>query len=100
LLRNRHDTWERFCEAHRDVIEETGLPAVIRSEHRFRELLECGRVEAAGVGVSLEGLPAAGWAALYRFAAAFFREFESYDPEGLFPAFRRAVERRGEQFPR
>jgi hypothetical protein len=46
------------------------------------------------VAVSLAQLPAEQWAALEQFATVFFREYESYAPFDLFPAFRREVDRR------
>src|SRR4051812_10617210 len=98
---NRHDTWQLFCDDYRDVLAETGMPAnVVQSEHRFRDLMESGQVDVHGTPMLLQELPAQGWAALYAFAAVFFHEFESYAPEDLFPAFRREVERRGDEFPR
>ena len=101
MLRNRHDTWKLFCEDHRDILAATGLPAaVIRAEHRFRDLLEAGHVAIRGAQTSLGELTADQWSALYQFAKVFFREFESFAPEDLFPAFRREVQRRGDVFPR
>src|SRR6516165_10114162 len=89
MPRNRHDTWRLFCEAHRELLTQTGLPtSVTHSEHRFRDLLEAGQVFVSEARISLGELTPAGWAALYQFTAVFFREFESYAPEGLFPAFR------------
>jgi hypothetical protein len=73
---------------------------VTHSEQRFRELLEKGRIAVSGVRYSLEELTKTEWAALYKFAASFFREFESFAPEDLFPAFREVVERKEEKFLR
>lgn len=101
MRHNRHDIWAAFCAEHREVLAATGLPtAVTHNKHRFRDLLEYGRVEAVGGEVALAQLTATEWAALYQFAAAFIRDFESFAPEDLFPAFRREVEARGNKFPR
>ena len=101
MRRNRHDDWERFCEKHRDLLTETGLPAsVVLSEQRFRDLLSEGRILAPDGYDSLEAMASPEWGALYRFASVFFRECESYAPEDLFPAFRTEVQRRGHTFPR
>jgi hypothetical protein len=101
MRRNRHDTWLRFCEVCRDWLTETGLPQqVTHSEQRFRDLLEAGRVVVSGAEFSLGALTPDGWAAFYQFTAVFFREFESYAPEDLFPAFRNEAEQRGDKFPR
>jgi hypothetical protein len=97
---NRHDAWMQFSEKYRDLLAGTGLPAtVIRSEQLFRELLEMGHVTVSGTQFSLEELITTSWSALYQFAAVFFREFESYAPEDLFPAFRCEALRRGDKFP-
>jgi hypothetical protein len=94
--RNRHDTWQHFCDDHRELLTATGLPAkVARAEQRFRDLLREGRAEDCGVTAALAELTGAQWAALAQFAEVFFREFESYAPLDLFPAFRREAERRG-----
>ena len=99
--RNRHDTWKLFCEMHRELLAGTGLPTTVtHSEHRLRELLEVGQVVVSQARLSLEELTPNGWLALYQFAVVFFREFESYAPEDLFPAFRCEAERRGDKFPR
>lgn len=101
MLRNQHDTWKLFCEEHRELLARTRLPAsVTHSEHRFRDWLETGEVVVSGALISLGELAPAAWTALYQFAAVFFREFESYAPADLFPAFRRETQRRGERFPR
>jgi hypothetical protein len=101
MLRNRHDTWQLFCQTQREVLAQTGLPAsVTDSEQRFRDLLGAGQAVVSEARVSLADLTPPQWAALYRFATMFFREFESYAPEDRFPAFRREVQQRGEQFPR
>jgi hypothetical protein len=98
---NRHDAWEKFADDHRPLLIETGLPdTVTRSEHRFRELLEAGQIVIFESRFSLEELTPAQWLVLYQFARVFFREFESYAPENLFPAFRSEVSRRGDKFPR
>lgn len=100
MLRNRHDTWALFCEAHREQLTQTGLPkAVTHTEHRFRDLLEQGEVAVREIEASLAQLSEDQWAALYQFSSVFFREFESYAPDDLFPAFRREVEARGDTFP-
>lgn len=101
MLRNRYDTWKRFCEIQREILAQTGLPnAVIHSEQRFRDLIEAGRVVVKEARISLGDLTPPQWAALYQFAEVFFQEFESYAPEDLFPAFRREAEKRGDKFPR
>jgi hypothetical protein len=101
MLRNRHDTWVLFCEARRDMLARTGLStAVTHTEHRFRDLLEQGRVTSREGEASLGQLSEEQWSAFYQFVAVFFREFESFAPEDLFPAFRREVEARGDKFPR
>lgn len=98
---NRHDTWERFSEKHQDMLARTGLPTTVtRSEQRFRELIEVGRVVVSEAAISLRELTATEWSALFQFTAVFFQEFESYAPEDLFPAFRREIQLRGEEFPR
>ena len=97
---NRHEGWKEFVADHLLPIE-VGLPeTVTHSEHRFRLLLEAGQVVISGSQFSLEELTPVQWSGLYRFAQVFFREFESYSPETLFPAFRREVCRRGDRFPR
>ncbi|HEV3437332.1 MAG TPA: hypothetical protein VG122_08235 [Gemmata sp.] len=97
---NRHDTWIQFSEKYRDLLAGTGLPAaVIRSEQHIRELLEMGRATVSETQFSLEELATTNWSALYEFATVFFREFESYAPEDLFPAFRCEALRRGDKFP-
>jgi hypothetical protein len=101
MFRNRHDTWQLFCQGRREILAQTGLPTgVTHSEQRFRDLLEAGQAVGSEARVSLADLTPPQWVALYRFVAMFFREFESYAPEDLFPAFRREVQRRGDQFPR
>jgi hypothetical protein len=101
MRRNRHDTWKLFCEKYRELLARTGLPtSVTHSERRFRDLLEAGQVVVSEARISLAELAPERWAALYQFAAVFFREFESYAPEDLFPAFRDEVLRRGDEFPR
>ncbi len=101
MLRNRHDTWAEFCGEHRELLAATGLPAgVTHSEHRFRELLERGVAAVGPARATLDALAPAQWAAFHRFATLFFREFESYAPEDLFPAFRSETLRRGTTFPR
>jgi hypothetical protein len=99
MRRNRHDTWQRFCDLQQELLAETGLPiAITYAEHRFRDLLRQGRVETRGATASLAELAGTQWEALERFAAVFFREFESYAPLDLFPAFHEEVERRGSKF--
>lgn len=101
MRRNQHDTWRLFCEEHRETLSRTELPmSVTHSEHRFRDLLERGHVVASDAQASLGNLSPTAWIALYQFATVFFRGFESYAPEDLFPAFRCEVQRRGEEFPR
>jgi hypothetical protein len=90
-----------FCEACRDLLARTGLPrAVTHTEHRFRDLLERGKFTVREGDMSLGQLSEDRWAAFYQFVAAFFREFESFAPEDLFPAFRLEVDARGDKFPR
>lgn len=101
MLRNRHDTWKLFCEMQRKALGQTGLPTrLIHSEQRFRDLLATGEATLSEARISLGELTQPQWAALYQFAAVYFREFESYAPEDLFPAFRRETEQRGDKFPR
>src|SRR5262245_58699275 len=101
MRRNRHDTWKLFCEKHRELLDGTGLPvSVTHSESRFRELLEAGQVVVSQARFSLGQLTPSGWPHLHQFAAVFLREFESYAPEDLFPAFRDEVTKRGDKFPR
>jgi hypothetical protein len=101
MLRNRHDTWKLFCETHREILARTGLPtSVTDSEQRLRDLLEAGQAVVSEARISLADLTPPQWAALYQFAAVFFREFESCAPEDLFPAFRRETRQRGDKFPR
>jgi hypothetical protein len=98
---SRHDGWKKFAENHRPLLIEAGLPeSVTRPEHRYRELLEAGQVVISGTWFSLEELNPTQWLALSQFTRVFFREFESYDPEALFPSFRDEVLRRGDKFPR
>ena len=101
MLRNRHDTWKLFCEMQREILRRTGLPtSLTHSVQRFRDLLEMGEVAVSEARISLADLTPPQWAALYQFAAVFFRVFESFAPEDLFPAFRRETELRGDKFPR
>jgi hypothetical protein len=101
MVRNRHHTWKLFCETHRELLARTGLTSsIVHSEHRFRELLDAGYVVVSKGQASLSDLAPGEWTAVYEFAAVFFREFESYAPEDLFPAFRDEVMRRGDSFPR
>ena len=98
---NRHDTWQRFTETYQELLVETGLPkTIVRSEQRFRELLATGQVTHSQSRVSLAELMPTEWSALYSFVAVFFREFESFAPEDLFPVFRDEAQRRGDRFPR
>src|SRR5438067_478828 len=93
---NRHDSWLWFCALHRELLAGTGVPgAITHREHRFRDLLRDGAATAGGAEAALSGLTARQWEALEQFAAAFFRERESYAPLELFPAFRREAQRRG-----
>jgi hypothetical protein len=101
MRRNRHDTWKLFCDAQREILARTGLPtSLTHSEQRFRDLLEAGEVDFRNARISLADLTPSQWNALYQFAAVFFREFESFAPEDLFPAFRRETQRRGDEVPR
>lgn len=101
MLRNRHDTWKLFCEEHRELLARTRLPqSVTHSEPRFRDWLAEGEGVVSGAQISMTELAPAAWAALYQFSKVFFREFESYAPEDLFPAFRCEAQRRGDTFPR
>ena len=101
MRRNRHDTYKQFCDQHQQVLAATGLPATVtHSEPRFRELLEAGHVALSQARPSLAELTPDGWAALCQFAAAFFREFESYAPDDRFPGLKGEAERRGDKFPR
>ena len=101
MRRNRYDTWKAFCEMYREVLAQTGLPtSVICSEQRFRDLLEAGQVFSSNAQISLKELTPTAWSALHQFSSVFFREFESFMPEKLFPAFDQEVQRRGDKFPR
>ena len=101
MRRNRHDTWKLFCEMQREILARTGLPtSLTHSEQRFRDLLETGEAGVSEARFSLADLTPPQWDALYQFAAVFFREFESFAPEDLFPAFRREAQQRGNKFPR
>ena len=92
---NRHDSWLRFCDRHRLLLAATGLPeSVTLREPRFRDLLRDGMISADSAEVTLASLPADQWAALERFAAEFFCEFESHAPLERFPAFRKEIEYR------
>jgi hypothetical protein len=89
---NRHDVWDRFCEAFGAPLAESGMPvAVTRSEDRFRDLL----AEGVAGEVSLAGLTDEQWHKLCDFVAVYFRECQSWGPLDLFPAMRRELERRG-----
>jgi hypothetical protein len=97
---NRHDIWCAFCETYKEALTRTGLPvSITHSEQRFRDLMEAGEAVVKEARISLGDLAPPQWAALYQFAAVFFREFESFAPEDLFPAFRREAEQRGDKFP-
>lgn len=101
VRRNRHETWNGFCDQWRDLLAQTALPSTVtHNEHRFRELLERGRIALADVQFSLEEQTPSEWSAMYQFTAIFFHEFESFDPESRFMAFRDEAERRGNKFPR
>jgi hypothetical protein len=96
---NQHDAWARFSGKHHSLLARTGLPlAVTNSEPKFRDLLEHGATTAGRVEASLAELSPAQWDALEEFAVVFFREFESYAPLDLFPAFRQELTRRGSPF--
>ncbi len=96
---NRHDVWTRFCAEHQSLLAEIGLPvAVTRSEHKFRDLMESGTAKVGQAEVSLTDLGQEQWNALEKFTTVFFREFESYAPLDLFPAFRRELQRRQSSF--
>ena len=93
---NRHDGWLKFCSMHDQSLAATGLPKPItHGAHRFRDLLRDGTAAGLGVSASLTDLSEPEWTALEEFVQVFFREFESYGPLDLFPAFRRETERRG-----
>ncbi len=95
MHRNKHDTWQQFCTLHSAVLAETELPELVTwNEHRFRDLLREGTVASGETNVLLTSLADGQWSALERFATVFFREFESWAPLDLFPAFRRETERR------
>jgi hypothetical protein len=101
MLRNRHDTWKLFCELQREILDRTGVPtSLTHSRQRFRDFLETGEAAVSVARISLADLTPPQWAALNQFAAVFFREFESFAPEDLFPAFRRETRKRGDKFPR
>src|SRR5437868_961671 len=92
---NQHDTWHRFCEERHQLLAASGLPRAITDvEHRFRDLLCEGNVQAGEIKAALSSLSQAEWEALDKFTTAFFREFESYAPLDRFPAFRTETERR------
>ena len=94
---NQHDSWLRFCEKHRAILTQTGLPpSIIHAEHRFRDLLREGMARTDKEEASLSRLEPVQWSALEQFASIFFNEFESYAPLDLFPAFRREAARRTE----
>src|SRR4051812_24921293 len=94
-LGNRHDTWLAFCAQYQTQLAEVGLSVVfVKNEERFRDILREGSASALGVTLALAELSAEQWDGLARFATAFFREFESFMPLDLFPAFRQEVERR------
>jgi hypothetical protein len=94
---SQHDSWQRFCTLHREVLAKTGLPAgVISSEHRVRELLQEGIVEVGNTRSSLEALAEFEWNSLASFASIYFREWDSYATQGRFPAFFKEAERRDE----
>lgn len=99
MRRNRHDIWQRFCDQHRELLAETGLPVSVTSaEHRFRDLLREGHVSIGQVVTSLRDIMEAQWSALERFADLFFHEFESYAPLEEFREFRRELDRRESKF--
>lgn len=94
-LRNRHKCWLAFCDQHRPLLANAGLPdAIARSENRFRDLLRDGAAFGQGVGLSLAELPTERWVGLTQFVAVYFQECESFAPLELFPAYRREAERR------
>ena len=40
---DRHDSWLRFCDLHRHLLDGAGLPdAIVQSEERFRDPLRDG----------------------------------------------------------
>jgi hypothetical protein len=97
-IRNRHDTWQSFCEKHRETLESTGLPkSVTHNEQRFRMLIEEGEVLSQGVRYALRDVGNDQWTKLAQFAERFLDVFESYAPLECFPAFRE--ERRRRQTP-
>src|SRR5262245_45970129 len=74
VLRNRYDTWQRFCNDYAELITATGLPAkVTHAEHRFRDLLREGQAEVGEVVTSLADLTGVQWVALARFVDVYFR---------------------------
>jgi hypothetical protein len=96
-LANRHDLWLAFCDHNRALLAEVGLPeAIARSESLFRDLLRGGAATGRGARAALRELSPVQWAALARFATVFFREFESYAPLDLVPAYRLEAERRSD----
>ncbi len=96
---NRHDSWLQFCRLEQESLAGTGIPVgIYHSEDRFRDLLRDGAAAGQGAAVALVDLSVEHWAALERFVAVFFREYESYAPLDLFPAFRQEVERRQTDF--
>ena len=92
---NRHDSWLRFCDRHRECLVGAGLPDwLARSEERFRDLLRDGSASDRHSTVSLAELTADCWPSFAGFVSVFFRECESFAPLDLFPAYRREAERR------
>ena len=95
MRRNQYDTWQKFCKKHETLLASTGLPAKLTSsEHRFRELLRLGVAGIGGASGTVSELSTPEWLALTAFTTDFFKEFESYAPLDLFPAFRIKAERR------
>src|SRR5262245_15970896 len=94
-IANRHDLWAAFCHQYRESLAAAGLPEVIaRSEPLFRDLLRDGSASGRGAWAALAEVSPQQWAGLAEFVAVFFREFESFAPLDLFPAYRREAERR------
>src|SRR5690242_1713674 len=95
MLKNKHDSWIRFCQQHGQLLYASGVPAEIhQSEQLFRELLYSGSSKTRQAAASLQSLSVDQWSNFEGFVAVFFREFESYEPLALFPAFRLEIQRR------
>jgi hypothetical protein len=92
----RHDHWKSFCTEHAELLGATALPAAfIRSETRFRDLMQYGHAGLGSIRVTFGQLSSEQWAAFSRLADRYCEEFESYDPLTFFPELGRERARRG-----